>query len=70
MEETNIHQDGAITDMVKLHRVRETLNDLLNIQINGQNQKKMVANTINILKVEMSKESPDAWSVLKSIRTG
>ena len=67
MEETNIHQDGAITDMVKLHKeVRETLNDLVKYSDKwAEPEEKMVANTINILKVEMSKESPDAWRRVK-----
>ena len=67
MEETSIHEDGAISDMVKLHKeVRETLKDLVKYQDKWvEPEEKMVANTINILKVEMSKESPDTWKRVK-----
>jgi hypothetical protein len=67
MAETNVHDDGVVGDMVKLHReVRETLKDLVSYQDKwAEPEEKMVANTINILKVEMSKESPDTWKRVK-----
>ena len=67
MEETSVHEDGAISDLVKLHKeVRETLKDLVKYSDKwAEPEEKMVANTINILKVEMSKESPDTWKRVK-----
>ena len=54
-------------DLVKLHKeVRETLKDLVKYQEKwSEPEEKMVANTINILKVEMSKESPETWKRVK-----
>ena len=67
MEEVSVHEDGAISDLVKLHKeVRETLKDLTQYQDKwAEPEEKMVANTINILKLEMSKESPDTWKRVK-----
>lgn len=67
MDEASIHDDGAVSDLVKLHKeVRETLKDLVKYQEKwAEPEEKMVANTINILKVEMAKESPDTWKRVK-----
>ena len=67
MTEASIHDEGAVSDLVKLHKeVRETLKDLVKYQEKwSEPEEKMVANTINILKVEMSKESPDTWKRVK-----
>ena len=67
MTEASIHDEGAVSDLVKLHKeVRETLKDLVKYQERwSEPEEKMVANTINILKVEMSKESPDTWKRVK-----
>jgi len=67
MEETSIHDDGVVSDMVKLHKeVRETLKDLTRYQENWAEPNKAVANnTINILKVELGKESPETWKRVK-----
>lgn len=67
MNEVSIHDDGAVSDLVKLHKeVRETLKDLVKYQEKwSEPEEKMVANTINILKVEMAKESPDTWKRVK-----
>jgi hypothetical protein len=66
-DETSIHDDGVITDLVKLHKeVRETLKDLSKYQNDwAEPTTNVAANTINILKVELSKESPDTWSRIK-----
>lgn len=68
MDESNIHDDGVVTDLVRLHKeVRETLKDLVKYQEKwSEPEEKMVANTINILKVEMAKESPDTWKRVKT----
>jgi|TARA_R100001015_G_C4630088_1_gene191447 hypothetical protein len=64
LNEGSVHEDGFIRDAVSLHKeVRESIKDLLKFQgewgatsDNGQTH-----NTINILKVELSKESPETW---------
>ena len=67
MDETSLHDDGVISDMVKLHKeVRETLKDLHKFQETWSEPNKAVANnTINILKVELGKESPETWKRVK-----
>jgi type IV secretory pathway TrbF-like protein len=68
MNETSIHDDGVITDMVKLHKeVRETLKDLTTYQEKWAEPSANIANnTINVLKVELGKESPDTWKRVKA----
>ncbi len=68
MAETNIHDDGVISDMVRLHKeVRETLKDLTTYQEKWAEPTTNVANnTINVLKVELGKESPDVWKRVKA----
>jgi hypothetical protein len=68
MTETSIHDDGVVTDMVKLHKeVRETLKDLSKYQETWAAPTKVAStNTINILKVELGKESPETWKRIKS----
>lgn len=68
MSETNIHDDGVISDMVRLHKeVRETLKDLTTYQEKWAEPTTNVANnTINVLKVELGKESPDVWKRVKA----
>ena len=53
--------------MVKLSKeIRESIKDLTSFQKAWvEPEEKMVANTINILKVEMAKESPDTWKRVK-----
>jgi predicted transcriptional regulator len=67
MDEVSIHDDGAVSDMVKLSKeIRESIKDLTSFQkVWVEPEEKMVANTINILKVEMAKESPDTWKRVK-----
>ena len=67
MTETSIHDDGVISDMVKLHKeVRETLKDLSAYQEKWAEPTQNIANnTINVLKLELSKESPDTWKRIK-----
>lgn len=68
MNETSIHDDGVISDMVRLHKeVRETLKDLTQYQEKWAEPTTNVANnTINVLKVELGKESPDVWKRVKA----
>ena len=60
----DIHEDGFVQDAVRLHKeVRETMKDLMKFQDTwvGEPETQVVSNTINILKVEMGKESPAVW---------
>ena len=68
MEETSIHDDGVISDMVRLHKeVRETLKDLTTYQEKWAEPTQNIANnTINVLKVELGKESPETWKRVKA----
>ena len=63
MQESSVHDDGVIADMVRLHKeVRETLKDLSMYQEKWATPTTSVANsTINVLKVELGKESPEVW---------
>ena len=63
MDEVSIHDDNAIGDMVRLNKeIREPIKDLMASQSQwAQPEEKTVTNTINILKVEMAKESPETW---------
>ena len=68
MKESSVHDDGVIGDMVRLHKeVRETLKDLSMYQEKWAEPTTNVANnTINVLKVELGKESPDVWKRVKA----
>jgi len=68
MAESNVHDDGVISDMVRLHKeVRETLKDLTNYREKWAEPTTNVANnTINVLKLELGKESPDVWKRVKA----
>ena len=68
MDETSIHDDGVVSDMVRLHKeVRETLKDLSTYQEKWAEPTTTVANnTINVLKVELGKESPEVWKRVKA----
>jgi predicted transcriptional regulator len=63
MDEVSIHDDNAVGDMVRLNKeIRESIKDLMAFQAQWAHpEEKTVNNTINILKVEMAKESPEAW---------
>ena len=67
MDETSVHDDGVIADMVRLHKeVRETLKDLSQYQEKwAEPTTNVAANTINVLKVELGKESPEVWKRVK-----
>ena len=63
MDEVSIHDDNAVGDMVRLNKeIRESIKDLMAFQAQwAKPEEKTVTNTINILKVEMAKESPETW---------
>jgi|TARA_R110002020_G_scaffold69321_5_gene180448 hypothetical protein len=69
MEEGSVHEEGFVRNAVTLHKeVRESIKDLTGFQDKWgtQTDGTQVNQTINILKVELAKESPDSWKRIKS----
>jgi len=69
MNESSVHEDGFIRNAVSLHKeVRESLKDLVRLQTQWgtTSEGAQVNNTINILKVELAKESPESWKRIKA----
>lgn len=69
MNESSIHEDGFVRNAVSLHKeVRESLKDLVKLQNQWgtTSEGAQVNNTINILKVELAKESPESWKRIKA----
>jgi len=69
MNEGNVHDDGFVRNAVTLHKeVRESIKDLTKFQdqwgVIGEGSQ--VNQTINILQVELAKESPESWKRIKS----
>ena len=73
MDEKDIHDDGFIRDAVTLHKeVRESIKDLskLSTDWGSSGEGSQVNQTINIMKVELAKESPDTWKRIKQELVG
>mgnify|MGYP003633157572 FL=1 len=69
LHDGSIHEDGFVKDAVSLHKeVRESIKDLIKMQEDwgGTSENGEIHNTINILKVELGKESPDTWARIRS----
>tara|TARA_R100000900_G_scaffold117835_1_gene92681 strand:- start:322 stop:1005 length:684 start_codon:yes stop_codon:yes gene_type:complete len=69
MEEGSVHEEGFVRNAVTLHKeVRESIKDLTGFQDKWgtQTDGTQVNQTINILKVELAKESPDSWKRIKN----
>ena len=69
MSESSVHEEGFIRNAVSLHKeVRESLKDLVRLQTTcgTTSEGAQVNNTINILKVELAKESPESWKRIKA----
>ena len=69
MDEGSVHDEGFVRNAVTLHKeVRETIKDLTKVQetwgTSGEGSQ--VNQTINILQVEIAKESPESWKRIKS----
>ena len=65
----SIHEDGFVKDAVSLHKeVRESIKDLMKMQENWgpTSDDGQIHNTINILKLELGKESPDTWARIRT----
>ena len=69
LSEGSVHEDGFVRDAVSLHKeVRESLKDMLKLNNDwGSDSNETTVNqTINVLKLEMSKESPETWSRIRA----
>ena len=67
--EGNVHEDGFVRDAVTLHKeVRESIKDLMrfNEQWGPSTDPSQVNQTINILKIELAKESPESWQRIRT----
>jgi len=68
LDEGSVHEDGFVRDAVILHKeVRETVKDLLRFQDQwgAQSDGQQINQTINVLSIELSKESPETWTRIK-----
>ena len=69
LDEGTVHEDGFVRDAVILHKeVRETIKDLLRFedQWGPQSDSTQINQTINVLQLELSKESPEVWMRVKN----
>tara|TARA_R110000751_G_scaffold5554_2_gene25234 strand:+ start:1175 stop:1858 length:684 start_codon:yes stop_codon:yes gene_type:complete len=69
MDEGSVHEEGFVRNAVTLHKeVRESIKDLTGFQDKWgtQTDGTQVNQTINILKIELAKESPESWKRIKS----
>mgnify|MGYP003313845916 FL=1 len=69
LSEGSVHEDGFVRDAVSLHKeVRESIKDLVkfNDAWGSDTTETTVNQTINILKVELAKESPESWKRIKT----
>ena len=69
LNESSVHEEGFVRNAGSLHKeVRESLKDLVNLQTQWgtTSEGAQVNNTINILKIELAKESPESWKRIKS----
>tara|TARA_R100001440_G_scaffold33704_5_gene52681 strand:- start:669 stop:1382 length:714 start_codon:yes stop_codon:yes gene_type:complete len=68
LNEGSVHEDGFVRDAVSLHKeVRESIKDIRKMQDDWgpTSENGEIHNTINILKVELGKESPDSWARIR-----
>ena len=69
LSEGSVHEDGFVRDAVSLHKeVRESLKDMLKLNNDwgSDSNETNINQTINVLKLEMSKESPETWSRIRA----
>jgi hypothetical protein len=69
MDEGDVHEDGFVRKAVALHKeVRESIKDLTKVQDQWgtMGEGAQVNQTINILQVELAKESPESWKRIKN----
>jgi len=69
LDDADRNDPQYVRNIVSLHKeVRETIKDMMRVQERavGSTAETMNAQTINILKVELAKESPEVWTRLRS----
>ena len=69
LDDADRNDPQYVRNIVSLHKeVRETIKDMMRVQERavGNTAETMNAQTINILKVELAKESPEVWTRLRS----
>jgi len=68
LDDADRNDPQYVRNIVSLHKeVRETVKDIMRVQERaaGTTNENMTAQTINILKVELAKESPEVWARLR-----
>jgi len=68
LDDADRNDPQYVRNIVSLHKeVRETVKDIMRVQERaaGATNEHMTAQTINILKVELAKESPEVWARLR-----
>lgn len=68
LDDADRNDPQYVRNIVSLHKeVRETVKDIMRVQERaaGSTTENMTAQTINILKVELAKESPEVWARLR-----
>jgi len=69
LDDADRNDPQYVRNIVSLHKeVRETVKDIVRVQERaaGSTNETMNAQTINILKVELAKESPEVWARLRN----
>ena len=68
LDDGTVHDVVFVRDAVILHKeVRVTVNDLLRFQDQwwAKHDNQQVNQTINVLQIELSKESPETWTRIR-----
>lgn len=69
LEDADRNDPAYVKNIVSLHKeVRDTLTTMVRFQSEtmGVNNQNIQADTVNILKVELAKESPEVWARIRS----
>jgi len=69
LDDADRNDPAYIKNLVSLHKeVRDTLTTMVRFQEKamGDNNQMIQADTVNILKVELAKESPDVWKRVRA----
>lgn len=69
LDDADRNDPSYIKNLVSLHKeVRDTLTTMVRFQEKamGENSQNIQADTVNILKVELSKESPEVWKRVRA----
>lgn len=69
LDDADRNDPAYVKNIVSLHKeVRDTLTTMVKFQhdVMGDNTQNIQADTVNILKVELAKESPEVWKRIRS----